>query len=780
MNEVTGDDNYKDLVESDATPVISADRMVGNATMAQALSSVWNYHYEPNQLYPELANVMALSPFDGTVSASRKQMFGASHTSQCLVIEKSTPRRIQTGAEIQYGKATFSTKVERDCRVLAMIPFYQVNTLGVDALRYNPETMVIIEYADDGEVDCIPMREYFSNHQYFGFRYKNTDKGKNLRKDMELRAETILQDSPSKRADGNYCYGINLNVLFASFPEVAEDGVLLSDEVVPWLKIRKYEKRTVAYGSTHFPLNLYGDENTYKPFPEIGDYVRPDGLLMALRSYNSAYSAVEMSATASREVNYIFDKLTYVQSAKRDKETGLAIGRGRVIDVRVSHDTSRSPYSPDICNDQALKYDRAARVFYKEVLRHYNTMKANKPKSGPNGLKVSHNFKNLVKHAYAVMQQESLNEEHRVQMIYRASPMDDFTIEFVVEYEALPTEGFKITDCWGGKGVVVKIVPKEDMPVDEAGNRVHVVMDGGATVSRQNLGRLYEQFYNASSRDLVKEFCDYFKVPYPETHGQKLNLAAKMSVETAYKNNDPQAWVAWERFLFYVETLTPATLEFYQSEAAKGPHMVAEHMIALLEDGIYLHHPSDNDPELPDVVEKIKQHFMPHMSRVTYRANSGKMVTTREKMLIGEIYFILLEKTGDDWTSVSSGKLQNFGILSHINNQDKHASPWRQQAIRAWGETETAIGVSYMGTRVMAEQMDRNNNIDAHRFGIYNILRAKKPTDIDVLVDRNVIPLGNAKPLELVKHLALCNGWEFTYKPYQEMEPKPQQLQFVA
>lgn len=777
--DVTGDDDYKDLAESGATPTDGGGRVVGNAVMAQALSSVWNYHYEPNQLYPELANVMSLSPFDGTVSASRKQMFGASHTSQCLVIEKSTPRRIQTGAEIQYGKATFNTKAERDCRVLAVIPFY-TKGLSADSIRYNPEDMLIVEYMDDGEVDCIPMREFFSNHQYFGFRFQNTARGRNIRKDDEFAAGTILQDSPSKRPDGNYCYGINLNVLFASFPEVAEDGVLLSDEVVPWLKIRKYEKRTVAYGSTHFPLNIYGDENTYKPFPEIGDYVREDGLLMALRSYHNQYSAVEMSAAASREVNYVFDKLTYVPSGKIDKNTGRTIGRGRVIDIRVSHDISRTPYAPTVCNDQPLKYDKAAREFYKKVYQQYTTMKANKPKTGPNALKISHNFKNLVKHAYAIMQQEATNEEQRVQMIYRASPMDDFTIEFVVEYESLPTEGYKITDCWGGKGVVVKIVPKEDMPVDEAGNRVHVVMDGGATVSRQNLGRLYEQFFNACSRDLVKEFCDYFKVSYPETHGQKLNMAQKMTVESAFERRDPQALAAWDRFMHYIGTISPQEAEFYAAEAAMGPKMQAEHMIALLEDGIYIFHPSDNDPELPDVVDTLKQNFMPHMSRVTYRANSGKMVTTKERMLIGEIYFILLEKTGDDWTSVSSGKLQNFGILSHINNQDKHASPWRQQAIRAWGETETAIAVSYMGTRVMAEQMDRNNNIDAHRWGIYNILRSNKPSDIDVLVDRNVIPLGSAKPIELVKHLALCNGWEFTYRPYQEMEPKPQQLKFVA
>jgi hypothetical protein len=742
----------------------------GNTTTPQLLSSTWNYRYEPNQLFPELANVMSLSPFDGTISASRKQMFGASHTSQCLVFDKPTPRRIQTGAEIQYGRATFSTKIERDCKVLHMIQFYNPKLGGDGAIRHNPETMLIVQYEDGGEVDCISMREYFSNHQYFGFPYKNTEATRFLRGGNDgsrLKAGTILQDSPSKRPDGNYCYGTNLNVMFASFPEVAEDGVLLSDEVVDWLTIRKYEKRTVPFGSTHFPLNIYGDPNKpdeYKPFPEIGDWVRPDGLLMVLRSYSDIYSPVEMSAAACREINYPFDKTIYVPS-----------GKGRVIDIRVSHDSSRTPFSPSICNEQALKYDRAAREFYKEIYKHYTSMRAN-----TNGrLKISHNFKNLVKHAYSVIQEGSTStEEQRVQKIYRASPMDDFTIEFVIEYEAVPKEGYKLTDCWGGKGVVVKVVPKNDMPVDKHGNRVHVIMDGGATVSRQNLGRLYEQFFNACSRDLVKEFCDLFNVSYPETHGQKMMLADKMKVEESFKKNDASANAAWDRFTHYIEVISPEQVEFYYDECRHGRR--AEHMISLLEDGIYLYHPSNNDPELPDVVDVLKNEFMPHMSQVTYRGNSGNMVTTRDKILIGEIYFILLEKTGDDWTSVSSGKLQNFGILSHINNQDKHSSPWRQQAIRAWGETETAIGTAYMGWRVMAEIIDRNNNITTHRHGVYNILRASQPTNIPVLIDRKKIPLGSAKPLELVKHLGLCNGWEFVYKAYVENEPKPTTISFVA
>ena len=95
---------------------------------------------------------------EGTVSASRKQMYGGSHIQQCLVFDKSTPRRVQTGQEMEYGKATFSTKVERDAHVLEIIPYYNDKTIGLSGIKHNPEDILILEYQDTGEIDFVTMK----------------------------------------------------------------------------------------------------------------------------------------------------------------------------------------------------------------------------------------------------------------------------------------------------------------------------------------------------------------------------------------------------------------------------------------------------------------------------------------------------------------------------------------------------------------------------------------------------------------------------------------------
>jgi hypothetical protein len=111
-------------------------------------------------------------------------------------------------------------------------------------------------------------------------------------------------------------------------------------------------------------------------------------------------------------------------------------------------------------------------------------------------------------------------------------------------------------------------------------------------------------------------------------------------------------------------------------------------------------------------------------------------VTTKVPVRIGSVYIILLEKIADDWTAISSGKTQHYGVLSQVTNADKYALPYRAQSIRAWGEAEKRLLAAYVGPRTAAEIMDRNNNPETHKQILNAILEAAEPTDIYNTVDR--------------------------------------------
>jgi hypothetical protein len=41
-------------------------------------------------------------------------------------------------------------------------------------------------------------------------------------------------------------------------------------------------------------------------------------------------------------------------------------------------------------------------------------------------------------------------EGNRTSKQYKRAPIDDFRVEFTIEYEVIPKEGFKLTDSYGG------------------------------------------------------------------------------------------------------------------------------------------------------------------------------------------------------------------------------------------------------------------------------------------------------------------------------------------
>jgi DNA-directed RNA polymerase beta subunit len=45
-----------------------------------------------------------------------------------------------------------------------------------------------------------------------------------------------------------------------------------------------------------------------------------------------------------------------------------------------------------------------------------------------------------------------------------------------------------------------QIAKPEDMPVDQNGNRADIIMDPNSTVSRMNLGRVYEMYINITTK----------------------------------------------------------------------------------------------------------------------------------------------------------------------------------------------------------------------------------------------------------------------------------------
>lgn len=391
-----------------------------------------------NELHPEFLGMHALNFAAPHDSSSRSQMF-SSHFSQRLVIKGADEKRIQTGVEQEFGKYTFSVKMPENGQIIKVIHRYP-RGIDQDSLQFNPETVVIYENDETKEIDYFSIPHYFSQHQFFGFEYKLKDAVSQLKPGAFIPKDTVFADSPSVAENSNYMYGVNMNVAFMSVPSVSEDGIMISRDVLDKMKFKIYETRVVEFGSSQFPLNLYGTKDLYKPFPDIGDYIREDGVLMMLRGYDNDLMPVEMSIYDTMEPDFIFDKGTYVRG-----------GMGRVVDIKVIANNNSVQNLPEAMRAHVDKYRRALLKFHTEIVELEQKLRYERRRKYREAqLKLSPKLHRLIVESLAVTNYNVAKMKKPLNLLYRQDPIDEYRIEFVVEYEMTPTEGYKLSDSHGG------------------------------------------------------------------------------------------------------------------------------------------------------------------------------------------------------------------------------------------------------------------------------------------------------------------------------------------
>ena len=130
-------------------------------------------------------------------------------------------------------------------------------------------------------------------------------------------------------------------------------------------------------------------------------------------------------------------------------------------------------------------------------------------------------------------------------------------------------------------------------------------------------------------------------------------------------------------------------------------------------------------------------------------------------VVVGNLYFILLEKTGDDWSSVSSPRLQHLGFPAKLTRGDKSATPGRNQPVRILGEDECRLIAAVCGSFYVAELLDQANSPLTHKHIVRKIQLSDTPSNLEQAVDREEVPYGLQRAVSYVKHILSCAGTWF-------------------
>ena len=683
------------------------------------------------EIKAEFIGTAAINSFIANTSSPRAVM-DFSHFSAHLPLLTPDEKVVKSGIEYELGKYINDVRSDHDYVIKAIIPRYR--EFGVVDV---PTYTVLAEYEENGQIfiDFIDVDTYKSSHTFFGYKLKPTEDLMNMSYNSILPRDTILAKTDSYGEEGAYNYGLNVNMAFMSHPSVSEDGFVVSESFVKRARFNSIVKRTINITKDTLPVNLYGDKDVFKFIPNIGEKVREDGLLCALRERNDWFSVSDLNDKNISEVDITFDNLMYVNP------------NSTVLDVKVI----RGNYNKQEFTGKMTKQldDFAA------MLINYYTNVVNKFYQILNEKKVMYGTAEAVRitprlHRFITDCEIKINAvtSNKNKLCYRKLPIDQYRIEITTISTIEPKEGFKLTDIHAAKGVICKILPDEMMPIDKNGNRVEIITDSAATISRMNLGRAYEAYLGAVSRDNRQRLISFFTCRHGQDYLNKIN------------DEDLKYFATYIRGLYAL--INPDMVEFIDGLNQEEMH---RHLIEVLTKNLYIYYPTDNDYNITDVIDSIEAtEYKPLHDKVTYVDELGRTVETVEDIRVGQLYFMLLEKIGNSYSAVSSSKVNNFGFPIKGTNYDKFKYPHSLTPTKTMGETEVRIQTALADPEMVADMFDINLNPISHKFLIKHILESPNAFDPNFNIDRSIVEYGNTKSLAILQHIFNASGIELSFE----------------
>lgn len=715
------------------------------------------------QFLTKMLGIAASTPYPQNNSPARQQMYTNSHLAQKLVVSGMTENFQSTFMDEVLATCTFNITMPTTGKILKIIDRYPASDFGAAVVRNpqdNPETLVIYEDVGTKELGVVRIPRYLSYHTYFGFELVPTEDAKRLIVGNVIEKGTVFFDSPGVTQTKQYTKGVMLNTAFMSHFGTAEDGIVICEDVLPAFRSKRYEVRTIEFGSETFALNVYGNDQEYKILPDIGEKIRDDGLLMALRNYNPKMVAVDLSIRGAQRVD-VYDQKVYAKGPG-----------GKVVDIVVTTNYNYEGKGLSNIYNQLEKYITAKRRFNNELIEYYKKVK--RP-----AMTVSRELHSMLVRAMIDREQG----KDRLQKVYKKIPVDHFRVDVVVEYEITPNIGFKFTGSSGDKGVICHIAKPEDMPVDKYGRRADIIVAPEGRNNRMNSGGIHELFYNDASWHLRRKVFEMLKIPYFESPTLTDRTSSSKKREDRIRSNVHirQEWLmqlyqqdkslvmqVWEFIINYYRMVAPLQAHIYDRHTSPPIQAILANIATIIEDMVYLRMPPDYAVDYLKASQMVKDHIGFERDKVTFRDYNGQTVVSDGPVRIGAFHWMLLEKTADSWSAVSFGKYQMHGFLAPINKSDKYSDPGRPQPICGTGETELRIIVSVCGPRAAAEIADRNNNARSQRALHRAFLTSNEPSNIAQAVNRKEIPFGDHRGIQILMHFLNCGGISLQFEKEQD------------
>ena len=406
-----------------------------------------------------------LEPFVNRTDASRILMF-TSHFAQCITLNNPDRPRVFTRFENRIGD--YSSAIVKAPAEYEILDIFEKNPLNkVFAVRETESERVHIIFT--------PRVKHLTENFGYRYQYPLLD-GKE--KNETLSKGSIIRSYPCRDNEGNFRYGKNLKTFYTNDSgKTYEDGIIISESAAQKMSHTAVHRISVMMNMNDFFVNCYGDQTTYKGFPDIGEDIR-NGVMAAIRRIDYDTVHFDVSESQIRKVNYNSDKVFYLN--------------GRIVDLDI------------YCN---LKEEALEQFpYHKQVLEY---------------VKRENDFQSWILETFGHVVEDGSLEDYTEEVAYhyaRARKMRDnnwkhdghdfngIYLIFTIAEDRPLMMGSKLTNRYGGKGVISEIRPDKDMPfvVGDPDRRVEIIINSLSVINRLNPSQLFELELNFMADEMVK------------------------------------------------------------------------------------------------------------------------------------------------------------------------------------------------------------------------------------------------------------------------------------
>ena len=372
-----------------------------------------------------------LIPFPQHCSCQRLMMY-SSHSAQFMVLDQSEPPRILTGMENVIGKFMFTkTRRDQDAHVIDIISKFNPSTWcsndGHRDAADMPSRTVVYVGLDDHKVHYFDLDNYTYLHDGFGYMNSHPDIDQVAVEEF-LPKDACLTLSPAWK-DGDYCMGLNANVIYLSDWAVTEDACVISESFAKKCANLEIKQIRLDLKPDDVMLNLYGDNaaDEYKVIPDIGEVVRHDGVLAAIRPKNAASYVSDMQLESLQRIEWEHDELHKAHPGDKILD----------IDVYINFDQLKKLKSDDTVYDQLLKIYNSHLYYYNEIIRVYENCKEQ-------GLPISDEFNTLVMRCMELSNNKRYVKK-RIKLCDPREPIEFITVVITYAHRREISLGSKLT-----------------------------------------------------------------------------------------------------------------------------------------------------------------------------------------------------------------------------------------------------------------------------------------------------------------------------------------------